>query len=45
MLTIQELISIKTDILDNAKVKLVRHQDHRIEYQDLIKDRERLIET
>ena len=44
MLNIQELISLRTDIFDNKKVKLVRHQDSRIEYRDVIKDRKQLIE-
>lgn len=44
MLTIQELISLKTAIFDNSKVKLVRHKDSRVEYRDVIKDRKKLIE-
>ena len=44
MLNIQELISLRTDIFDSKKVKLVRHKDSRIEYRDVIKDRLKLIE-
>lgn len=44
MLTIQELIRLKTDKLDKAKVKLVRHKDSRLEYRDVIKDKEALLE-
>lgn len=44
MLNIQELISLRTNIFDSKNVKLVRHQDSRIEYRDVIKDRKRLIE-
>lgn len=44
MLSIQELISLRTNIFDKKKVKLVRHQDSRIEYRDVIKDRKKLIQ-
>jgi len=44
MLTIQELISLKTDLLDSSKVKLVRHKDSRLEYRDVIKDKKQLLE-
>jgi hypothetical protein len=43
MLTIQELIRLKTDKLDKARVKLVRHKDSRLEYRDLLKDKESLL--
>lgn len=43
-LTIQELISLKTDLFNSSKVKLVRHKDSRLEYRDVIKDRDKLIE-
>lgn len=39
MITFQELVSLKTDILNTSKVKLVRHKDSRIEYKDVIKDK------
>ena len=44
MLTIQELIRLKTDKLDKAKVKLIRHKDSRLEYREVIKDKEALLE-
>jgi len=43
MLTFRELISLKTDILENSRVKYVRHKDSRKEYKELIKDREELL--
>ena len=43
MLTIQEILNLKTDIFKNAKVKLVRHKDSRAEYRELIKDRDGLL--
>lgn len=43
MLTIQEIINLKTDILKNSRVKLVRHKDSRAEYRELIKDRNELL--
>jgi hypothetical protein len=44
MITFQELISLKTNLLNISKVKLVRHKDSRIEYKDLIKDKDELLE-
>lgn len=44
MITFQELISLKTTILNVSKVKLVRHKDSRIEYKDVIKDKNELLE-
>ena len=43
MLTIQEILNLKTDIFSNSKVKLVRHKDSRAEYRELIKDRNELL--
>lgn len=43
-LTIQELIGLKTNLFNSSKVKLVRHKDSRLEYRDVIKDRDKLIE-
>lgn len=40
MITFQELISLKTNLLNNSKVKLVRHKDSLIEYKDVIKDKD-----
>ncbi|MCT4636069.1 MAG: GIY-YIG nuclease family protein [Bacteroidales bacterium] len=44
MINLQELILLKTDIFSRSRVKLVRHRDRRIEYRDVIKDRQSLIE-
>ena len=43
MLTIQEILNLKTDILKKSRVKLVRHKDNRAEYRELIKDRNELL--
>ncbi len=43
MLTIQEILNLKTDIFKNSRVKLVRHKDNRAEYRELIKDRDGLL--
>lgn len=43
MLTIQEILNLKTDVFRNSKVKLVRHKDSRAEYRELIKDRDELL--
>ncbi len=43
MLTIQEILNLKTDIFSSSKVKLVRHKDSRAEYRELIKDRNELL--
>jgi len=43
MLTIQDILNLKTDLFINSKVKLVRHKDSRAEYKELIKDREELL--
>lgn len=43
MLTIQDILNLKTDILKNSRVKLVRHKDSRAEYRELIKDRNELL--
>lgn len=44
MLTIQDFLRLKSDVLDTSRVKLVRHQDNRPEYRDLIKSREGLLQ-
>ena len=43
MITIQEILNLKTDIFSNSNVKLVRHKDSRAEYRELIKDRNELL--
>ncbi len=42
--SLKQLISLKTDIFSNARVKIVRHKDNRSEYREIIKDREKLLE-
>ena len=44
LLTLQDILNLKTDLFKNAKVKLVRHKDNRKEYRDLIKDKSELLE-
>ncbi len=45
MITLQEILNLKTDIFKNSKrVKMVRHKDNRLEYRDVIKDRAKLLE-
>lgn len=43
MISFCELFSLKSDILNKYRVKLVRHKDSRKEYRDLIKDRNELL--
>ncbi|PCJ96237.1 MAG: hypothetical protein COA45_11465 [Zetaproteobacteria bacterium] len=43
MITLQTILSSQSPILDNAKVKLVRHKDSREQYRDVIKDKHALI--
>lgn len=43
MLTIQDILNLKSDLFINSKVKLVRHKDSRAEYKELIKDRSELL--
>lgn len=43
MLTFNEVLSLKSDILDKYQVKYVRHKDSRKEYRELIKDRGELL--
>lgn len=44
MLTLKEILGPRSQMLDGKKVKIVRHQDNRAEYRDLIKDRQGLLE-
>ncbi|NEN24201.1 GIY-YIG nuclease family protein [Cryomorpha ignava] len=44
MLTFQEIIENRTDVLKNANVKLVRHKDNRTEYRDILKDEDKLLQ-
>lgn len=43
MLTLQEILRTKSDLLEGAKVKLVRHKDAREEYREDMKGRERIL--
>ena len=43
MITLQSFLNSQTDIFQNAKVKLVRHKDARIEYRDMLKNRDSLL--
>ncbi|WP_060989545.1 GIY-YIG nuclease family protein [Photobacterium leiognathi] len=43
MIGLNELLSLKSDMLAKYKVKYVRHKDSRKEYRELIKDREELL--
>lgn len=43
MLTLTQIMSLRTNILSESKVKLVRHKDNRVEYKELIKDRDELL--
>ena len=44
MLTLQEILNLKTDLFKKSRVKLVRHKDSREQYRELIKDKDELIE-
>jgi len=44
MITLHDVLNTQSSILENAKVKLVRHKDSRVEYRDIIKDKEGLLE-
>ena len=42
-LYLRDILKLKSDALENKKVKLVRHKDSRAEYRELIKDRDELL--
>lgn len=44
MITLQQILNTQSDILENAKVKIVRHKDNRAGYRHITKDREALLE-
>ncbi|MBA4077390.1 MAG: hypothetical protein C0508_20335 [Cyanobacteria bacterium PR.023] len=44
MITLRQVLSSQSNILENARVKLVRHQDRRQQYRDVIKDKKKLLE-
>lgn len=44
MITLKQILSSQSPILEGKKVKLVRHKDSRIEYRHVMKDREALLQ-
>ena len=44
MITLQQILRSQSDILENARVKIVRHKDGRAEYRDAMKDKAALTE-
>lgn len=44
MLTLRQILKTQSDILENSKVKIVRHKDNRQEYRHISKDRAALLE-
>lgn len=44
MITLQKILQAQSNILDDARVKIVRHQDNREEYRHIMKDRPALLE-
>jgi hypothetical protein len=44
MLTLQQILRTQSDILDNARVKIVRHKDGREEYRNAMKEKATIIE-
>lgn len=44
MITLQQILSSQSSLLDGKKVKLVRHKDSRAEYRHVMKDRDALLD-
>ena len=44
MITLQQILTAKSSVLDNARVKVVRHKDNRPEYKDVMKDKKQILE-
>lgn len=44
MITLQQILRSQSDILENARVKIVRHKDSREQYRHIMKDRRALLE-
>lgn len=44
MLTLKQILSSQSPLLEGKKVKLVRHKDSRAEYRHMMKDRDALLE-
>ena len=43
MITLQEIFSLRSNKLQNTKVKLVRHKDSRAEYRELLRNRQGIL--
>ncbi|MBL4590050.1 MAG: GIY-YIG nuclease family protein [Alphaproteobacteria bacterium] len=44
MLTLQQILNTQSPLLENARVKIVRHKDDRIEYREMLKSRDLSLE-
>jgi hypothetical protein len=44
MITLSQILSSRSAVLEDRRVKLVRHKDHREEYREVIKDKKALLE-
>lgn len=44
MITLEQILTSRSPMLQNAKVKLVRHKDSRAQYRDIIKDKQALLD-
>jgi len=44
MITLQQILTAKSSVLDKARVKVVRHKDNRPEYKDVMKDKKQILE-
>lgn len=44
MITLQEILNPQIPFLKNARVKVIRHKDDRLEYKEMLKDRKGIIE-
>ena len=43
MITLQQILVAKSAMLDNARVKVVRHKDNRPEYKDVMNDKKQIL--
>lgn len=43
MITLRQILNAQSSVLKGKRVKLVRHKDHRTEYRDVIKDKNKLL--
>ncbi len=44
MITLQKILNSHSPLLNDAKIKLVRHKDSRVQYRDLIKSKQGLLD-